>query len=90
MTDPLTARVVGVVLLVIAAAGVTLGAHGLATGCIRLMRGRHGPDVLHCAPESSYWIATMLSLALGAAVAIGGWAFLRMARGVRGDHGAGN
>lgn len=75
-SDPLTARVVGGALLALAAAGVALGANALSTGCIRLMRGRHGPVVLHCAPEPSYWIATLLSLALGAALAIGGWMFL--------------
>lgn len=88
LTDPLTARVVGGVLLLIAAAGLMIGANALDTGCIRLMRGRHGPGVLHCVPESSYWIATMLSLALGIAVAIGGLKFLRHARSARDVHAA--
>ncbi|MGN2254355.1 hypothetical protein ACFWZ4_13330 [Frateuria sp. GZRe12] len=87
-TDPLTASVVGGVLLLIAAAGVLLGANALATGCVRLLRGRHGPGILHCAPEPSYWIATMLSLALGTAVAVGGLKFLRIARSARNANAA--
>jgi membrane protein implicated in regulation of membrane protease activity len=71
------------VFLLIAAGALLLGSHALGTGCIRLMRGRHGPGVLHCAPDPSYWIATTLSLLLGALLVVVGWKFLRIARSAR-------
>ena len=79
-TDPLTAGAGGVLLLVLAAGGQYLGLRALATGCIHIMRGRHGPGVLHCAPETAYWVATTWSLMLGVALAITGWSLVKLAR----------
>ena len=79
-TDPFTARAGAAVLLTIAAGFLFVGVRALGTGCISLMRGRHGPGVLHCAPETAYWVATTTLLLLGPAVALVGWRWLRVAR----------
>ena len=83
-TDPMTASVVGGLSLVLAAGGLFVGSRALVTGCVGLMRGRHGPSVQHCAPETSYWIATGLSLLLGIVLVAVGWKFLQLARSRRG------
>lgn len=84
ITDPITAHAVGVLSLALAAGGLFVGSHSLLTGCIGLMRGRHGPSVQQCAPEISYWVATCLSLLLGLLLVAVGWRFLRLARSGRG------
>jgi membrane protein implicated in regulation of membrane protease activity len=89
LTDPVTATVCGLLSSVLATGGLYLGFHALATGCIRLMRGRHGPAVTHCAPETSYWVATTISLVLGAALVVVGWKFLHLARSTRSAIAAG-
>lgn len=66
--DPFTATAGACLLLVIAAGFLSLSVHALATGCIRIRPGHHGPGVVHCSPESSYWIATLSLLVLGLAV----------------------
>jgi membrane protein implicated in regulation of membrane protease activity len=89
LTDPVTATVGGLLALALAVGGLYLGFHALSTGCISLMRGRHGPAVAHCAPETSYWVATTVSLVLGAALVVVGWKFLQLARSARGANARG-
>ena len=89
LTDPTTASVGGLLSLVLAAGGLYLGVHALAIGCISLMRGRHGPTVAHCAPETSYWVATAISLVLGIGLVVVGWKFLQLARSSRGANAPG-
>ena len=79
-TDPFTASAGAGVALVIGAGFIFAGIHALATGCISLARGRHGPGVLHCAPETSYWTATTVFALLGCALLFASWKFLRLAR----------
>ena len=66
--DPFTATAGACLLLAIAAGFLSLSVHALATGCIRIRPGHHGPGVVHCSPESSYWIATLSLLVFGSAL----------------------
>lgn len=71
-TDSFTARAGGLLFLLIAAGELFVGIRAAATGCIRTMRGRHGPSVLHCAPDPWYRGMTAVALIMGVAlVAIG-------------------
>ena len=66
--DPFTARAGACLLLVIAVGFLCLSIHALATGCIRLKYAPHGPGIMHCAPETPYWVASLSSLVLGSAL----------------------
>jgi membrane protein implicated in regulation of membrane protease activity len=89
LTDPVTAGVGGLLALALAGGGLYLGFHALSTGCISLMRGRHGPAVAHCAPETSFWVAAIASLVLGTVLVVAGWKFLQLARSARGPNAPG-
>ena len=84
VTDPMTAYAVAALALVLAVGGLFTGSRALVTGCIGLMRGRHGPSVQYCAPGTSYWVATGVSLLLGILLVAVGWRFLQLARRRRG------
>ena len=78
--DPATARGGGWLFLVFSAAEFFLGFKALVSGCIRTMRGRHGPSVLHCTPDPWYWGHMVIAFFLGAGLAVVGWKLLRLAR----------
>lgn len=70
--DSFTARAGGLLFLLIGAGELFVGIRAVATGCISTMRGRHGPSVLHCAPDPWYRGMTAVALIMGVAlVAIG-------------------
>lgn len=78
--DAFTARAISLICLVIAAGMLGVAADAFATGCIGVMRGRHGPSVTHCAPERAYWVAswTLVVVGLaGAAVSVFLWRVAR-------------
>lgn len=78
--DPFTARAVALVLFAIATGMLAVGGNALASGCIGLMRGRHGPAVLHCAPTTAYWVATSAAFVVGVIGAFAGMCCWRIAR----------
>lgn len=88
-TDPFTARAGGWLFLVFSAAEFYLGIDALFSGCIRTMRGRHGPSALHCAPDPWYRGHTAIALVLGVALAVVGWKLFQTARRARGSDPAG-
>ena len=75
--------------MVLSAAELFLAFKALFSGCIRTMRGRYGPSVVHCAPEPWYWGHTLIALVLGAGLAVVAWKLFRVARRVRSADAAG-
>lgn len=67
-TDRFTARAGACVLLLIAAGFLFFAVQAFATGCLRLKSGPHGAGVVYCSPETAYWVASTLALALGCAL----------------------
>lgn len=51
----------------------------LTTGCIGLVRGRHGPSLAHCVPETAYGVATVVLLLLATVLALASLWLLRLA-----------
>ena len=88
-TDPFTARAGGLLFSVFSAAEFFLALKALASGCIRTMRGRHGPSVVHCAPEPWYWGHTAIAIVLGVGLAVVAWKLFRVARRARSADPAG-
>lgn len=89
LADPATARGGAWLFFVFSAAEFFLGFKALASGCIRTMRGRHGPGVLHCTPDPWYWGHTAIAFLLGAGLAVVGCKLLQLARRARTDSAAG-
>ena len=63
--DAFTAKAVACTLLVIAGGFFAVALHALATGCIRLGSGPHGPWLPYCKPDQPYWVAIAALLVLG-------------------------
>ncbi len=88
-TDPFTARAGGTLFSVFSAAELFLALKALFSGCIRTMRGRHGPSVVRCAPEPWYWGHTAIAVILGTALAVVACKLFQVARRARSADAAG-
>lgn len=78
--DPFTAGAGAAVLSVIAVGFFFVGIRALTTGCVGLVRGRHGPSLAYCAPETAYGVATVVLLLLATVLALVSLWLLRLAR----------